>query len=52
MFRYERQQAGRYRQFVQYGVEAIGSADPAIDAEVISLAMDIYQTVGLKDLNW
>ncbi|SOC02409.1 histidyl-tRNA synthetase [Ureibacillus xyleni] len=50
MFRYERQQAGRYRQFVQYGVEAIGSADPAIDAEVISLAMDIYQTVGLKDL--
>ncbi|MFL0507547.1 histidine--tRNA ligase [Ureibacillus sp. 179-F W5.1 NHS] len=50
MFRYERQQAGRYRQFVQFGVEAIGSADPAIDAEVISLAMDIYQTVGLKDL--
>lgn len=50
MFRYERQQAGRYRQFVQFGVEAIGSADPAIDAEIISLAMDIYQTVGLKDL--
>lgn len=50
MFRYERQQAGRYRQFVQYGVEAIGSADPAIDAEVISLAMDVYHSVGLKDL--
>jgi len=50
MFRYERQQAGRYRQFVQFGVEAIGSSDPAVDAEVISLAMDIYQTVGLKDL--
>ncbi|MFC7684564.1 histidine--tRNA ligase [Ureibacillus sp. GCM10028918] len=50
MFRYERQQAGRYRQFVQFGVEAIGSSDPAIDAEVISLAMDIYQSVGLKDL--
>ncbi|HWL27043.1 MAG TPA: histidine--tRNA ligase [Ureibacillus sp.] len=50
MFRYERQQAGRYRQFVQFGVEAIGSADPAIDAEVISLAMDAYQSVGLKDL--
>ena len=50
MFRYERQQAGRYRQFVQFGVEAIGSADPAIDAEVIAFAMDIYQTVGLKDL--
>ena len=50
MFRYERQQAGRYRQFVQYGVEAIGSADPAIDAEVISLAMDVYHSVGLKSL--
>ena len=50
MFRYERQQAGRYRQFVQFGVEAIGSADPAIDAEVISLAMDVYQKAGLKKL--
>lgn len=50
MFRYERQQAGRYRQFVQFGVEAIGSADPAIDAEVISFAMDIYKKVGLKNL--
>ncbi|WPK10842.1 histidine--tRNA ligase [Lysinibacillus louembei] len=50
MFRYERQQAGRYRQFVQFGVEAIGSADPAIDAEVIALVMDIYSTVGLKDI--
>lgn len=50
MFRYERQQAGRYRQFVQFGVEAIGSDDPAIDAEVISLAMDVYKRVGLKDL--
>ncbi|MFD1207010.1 histidine--tRNA ligase [Sporosarcina contaminans] len=50
MFRYERQQAGRYRQFVQFGVEAIGSADPAIDAEVISLALDVYRRAGLKDL--
>lgn len=50
MFRYERQQAGRYRQFVQFGVEAIGSNDPAIDAEVIALAMDVYKKVGLKDL--
>ena len=50
MFRYERQQAGRYRQFVQFGVEAIGSADPAIDAEVMALAMDLYTTLGLKDL--
>lgn len=50
MFRYERQQAGRYRQFVQFGVEAIGSADPAIDAEVMALAMDVYSSLGLKDL--
>lgn len=50
MFRYERQQAGRYRQFVQFGVEAIGSADPAIDAEVMALAMDVYNSLGLKDL--
>ncbi|MBS4217046.1 histidine--tRNA ligase [Bacillus sp. FJAT-49711] len=50
MFRYERPQAGRYRQFVQFGVEALGSMDPAIDAEVISLAMDVYKSLGLKRL--
>ncbi|MDS9471292.1 histidine--tRNA ligase [Sporosarcina pasteurii] len=50
MFRYERQQAGRYRQFVQFGVEAIGSNDPAIDAEVIGLAMDVYKRAGLSKL--
>lgn len=50
MFRYERPQAGRMRQFVQFGVEAIGSKDPAIDAEVISLAMELYRSVGLKKL--
>lgn len=50
MFRYERPQAGRMRQFVQFGVEAIGSKDPAIDAEVISLAMEVYRAVGLKQL--
>ncbi|EGA89134.1 histidyl-tRNA synthetase [Planococcus donghaensis MPA1U2] len=50
MFRYERPQAGRMRQFVQFGVEAIGSKDPAIDAEVISLAMEVYRSVGLKKL--
>lgn len=48
MFRYERQQAGRYRQFVQFGIEAIGSKDPAIDAEVMALAMKVYQKAGLK----
>lgn len=50
MFRYERPQAGRYRQFVQFGVEATGSADPAIDAEVISLAVSLYKELGLKKL--
>ncbi len=50
MFRYERPQAGRFRQFVQFGVEALGSQDPAIDAEVIALAMAIYNSLGLKKL--
>ncbi|MCA1031871.1 histidine--tRNA ligase [Bacillus timonensis] len=50
MFRYERPQAGRYRQFVQFGVEALGSNDPSIDVEVISLAMELYQSLGLRKL--
>lgn len=50
MFRYERPQSGRMRQFVQYGVEVLGSADPAVDAEVISLAMELYQSLGLSKL--
>lgn len=50
MFRYERPQAGRFRQFVQFGVEALGSSDPAIDAEVMALAMQFYQSLGLKKL--
>ncbi|QQZ10753.1 histidine--tRNA ligase [Heyndrickxia vini] len=50
MFRYERPQAGRFRQFVQFGVEALGSEDPALDAEVISLAMALYKKLGLKSL--
>ncbi|UCZ54368.1 histidine--tRNA ligase [Bacillus shivajii] len=50
MFRYERPQSGRMRQFVQFGVEAMGSDDPAIDAEVIALAMDFYRELGLKGL--
>ena len=50
MFRYERPQSGRMRQFVQFGVEAMGSADPAVDAEVIGLAMDFYKELGLKGL--
>ncbi|USG64081.1 histidine--tRNA ligase [Brevibacillus ruminantium] len=51
MFRHERPQAGRYRQFVQFGAEAIGSSDPAIDAEVISLAMRLYEELGLSGLS-
>jgi histidyl-tRNA synthetase len=50
MFRYERPQAGRYRQFVQFGVEALGSEDPTMDAEVIALAMDFYKELGLTKL--
>ncbi|NET34712.1 MAG: histidine--tRNA ligase, partial [Cyanothece sp. SIO1E1] len=47
MFRYERPQAGRQRQFHQLGVEVIGSGSPRADAEVIALAADILQTLGL-----
>lgn len=50
MFRYDRPQAGRYRQFHQCGVEVFGSHDPAIDAEVIAMSMDFYARIGLKDL--
>ena len=47
-FRAERPQAGRYRQFYQVGIEAIGLNDPAIDAEVISVAYFGYRNLGLK----
>lgn len=50
MFRYERPQAGRYRQFWQIGVEAIGSDDPAIDAETILLMINYFKSVGLREL--
>lgn len=50
MFRYERPQAGRQRQFHQIGVEVLGSADPRADAEVIAIATNILQTLGLKNL--
>lgn len=50
MFRYERPQAGRVRQQTQFGVEAIGSDDPYIDAEAIALAMNFYESFGLKKL--
>jgi histidyl-tRNA synthetase len=47
-FRYERPQAGRYRQLQQVGVEAIGSDDPALDAEVIAIADEGFRDVGLS----
>ncbi len=50
MFRYDRPQAGRYRQFHQFGVEALGVQGPNIDAEIILLAVQILQSLGLKDL--
>lgn len=48
-FRYNRPQKGRYRQFHQYGVELIGEADPAIDAQIIYLAHKINQDLGIAD---
>ncbi|SFD57138.1 histidyl-tRNA synthetase [Lentibacillus persicus] len=50
MFRYERPQKGRMRQLNQFGVEAMGSSDPAVDAEVIDLAMSVYRELGLTSL--
>ncbi|WP_298074976.1 histidine--tRNA ligase [uncultured Corynebacterium sp.] len=47
-FRYERPQAGRYRQLQQVGVEAIGVDDPALDAEVIALAHRCFSSIGLN----
>lgn len=51
MFRQERPQAGRLRQFNQFGAEAIGSNDPLLDAEMIIMAFDIFQKLGLKNLS-
>ncbi len=50
-FRYERPQAGRFRQHHQFGVEAIGLQDPAIDLETISVAWALYTDIGLQDLH-
>ncbi len=51
MFRYERPQAGRQRQFHQVGVEMFGSAEPSADAEVINLAVKYLNNLGLNDLD-
>jgi len=50
MFRYERPQAGRFRQFHQFGVEVFGSNDPALDAEVITLGINYLNELGLDNL--
>ncbi len=48
MFRYDRPQAGRYRQFWQFDVEAIGDPGPAVDAEIIELGLRFYRDVGVE----
>ena len=50
-FRYEAPQAGRFRQFHQFGIESIGSDDPDIDAEVIAVGWNVLQNVGLKKVD-
>ena len=50
MFRHERPQRGRYRQFHQIGAEALGFGGPEIDAELILLACDLWRTLGLRDI--
>jgi histidyl-tRNA synthetase len=50
LFRYDRPQAGRYREFHQFNIEAIGEADPLLDAEVISLLWDFLSGLQLSDV--
>lgn len=50
MYRYERPQSGRDRELTQFGMEVLGSDDPLSDAEVISLAVNIYKMLGLKEI--
>ncbi len=52
MFRYERPQAGRFRQFYQIGAEAFGVGDPKIDAEVLSLLKLFFERLGMQGLNF
>ncbi|MDI6600736.1 MAG: histidine--tRNA ligase [Thermoanaerobacteraceae bacterium] len=49
-FRYEKPQSGRLREFHQFGIEAFGSSDPAIDAEVIALAVNFFERLGIRGL--
>lgn len=50
MFRYEKPQAGRYRQFHQFGLEIFGSSSPLADAEIISFAWEFYRRLGIPEL--
>ena len=50
MYRYERPQSGRFREFYQFGVEVLGSSDPIADAEVISIPVNIYRLLGIKNV--
>ncbi|MFA4885115.1 MAG: histidine--tRNA ligase [Desulfotomaculaceae bacterium] len=50
MFRYDRPQAGRFRQFHQVGAEVFGSDDPYVDAEIVAMAMNFYKDLGLASL--
>ena len=52
MFRYERPQAGRFRQFFQIGAEAFGAGEPKIDAEILSMLKLFFERLGLKGLNF
>ncbi|MBP5737732.1 MAG: histidine--tRNA ligase [Abditibacteriota bacterium] len=49
LFRYERPQAGRYREHTQLGIEAVGAEDPAMEAEIISLASEFFKSIGIVD---
>lgn len=51
MFRYEQPQAGRYRQFYQFGVEVIGERDSVIDAQIIQFCYNVFKALGLKKIN-
>lgn len=50
MYRYERPQSGRFREFYQFGVETYGSNDPMLDAEIISIPVNFYKLLGLKGI--
>ena len=51
MFRYEKPQRGRYRQFDQVGIEVLGADDPYLDVEVIALGWEFYKALGLQQVN-